>query len=119
MPFHPVDSWFTLNRLSVNSSKTEYLLIGTQQQRAKISDSSLSFRSTALVPVSSARNLGVVFQSDLPLVNTFTMSVVPLFITSVNFAKSDLLLISIHLLSLQMLSFHPKLIIVTVFLRLI
>ena len=41
------------------------MLIRTQQQRSKITDSSLSFHGTALVPVSSARNLGVVFQSDL------------------------------------------------------
>src|SRR5437867_2596337 len=60
-----VYSWLTLNRLSVNPNKTEFLLIGTQQQRSKITDSSLSFHGTALVPVSSARNLGVVFQSDL------------------------------------------------------
>src|SRR2546425_12492489 len=37
-----VYSWLTLNRLSVNPNKTEYLLIGTQQQRSKITDSSLS-----------------------------------------------------------------------------
>ena len=60
-----VYSWLTLNRLSVNPNKTEYLLIGTQQQRSKITDASLSFHGTALVPVSSARNLGVVFESDL------------------------------------------------------
>src|SRR5437867_7362152 len=55
----------TLNRLSVSPSKTEYLLTGTQQQRSKVTDSSLYFHGTALVPVSPARNLGVVFQSDL------------------------------------------------------
>src|SRR5207247_2401081 len=47
-----VYSWLTLNRLSVNPNKTEYLLIETQQQRSKITDSSLSFHGTALVPVS-------------------------------------------------------------------
>src|SRR2546425_6754020 len=60
-----VYSWLTLNRLSVNPNKTEYLLIGTQQQHSKIVDFLLSFYGTALVPVSSARNVGVVFQSDL------------------------------------------------------
>src|SRR3989442_1716297 len=65
---HALDSvycWLTLNRLSVNPNKAEYLLIGTQQQRSKTTDSSLSFHGTALVPVSSARSLAVVFQSDL------------------------------------------------------
>src|SRR3989442_9636374 len=37
------------------------------------------------------------------------------FFISVNFAKFDLLLISIHLFSLQMLLFHPNLIIAIVF----
>src|SRR3989441_1276227 len=40
---------------------------------------------------------------------------VPTFVASVNFANSDLLLISIHLFSLQMLLFHPNLIIAIVF----
>src|SRR6267154_2371957 len=59
----------TLGSLLIDSllilTKTEYLLIGTQQQRSKVTDSTLSFHSTTRVPVSSARNLGVVFQSDL------------------------------------------------------
>jgi len=38
-----VYSWLTLNRLSVNPSKTEYLLIGTKPQRDKIIDRSFSF----------------------------------------------------------------------------
>ena len=60
-----VYSWFTLNLLSVNPSKTEYLLIDTRQQRSKVTDSSLSFCNTTLTPVSSARDLGVVLDSDL------------------------------------------------------
>ena len=60
-----VYSWFTLNRLSVNPDKTEYLLIGTHQQRSKVIDSSLSFCGTSLVPSSHVRNLGVEFDSDL------------------------------------------------------
>ena len=31
-----VYNWFSVNRLSVNPSKTEYLLIGTPQPRAKM-----------------------------------------------------------------------------------
>src|SRR3989442_7392303 len=50
-----------------------------------------------------------------PLINTFPMYAVLPFIISVNFAKFDLLLISIHLFSLQMLLFHPSLIIAIVF----
>jgi len=60
-----VYSWLTLNRLIVNPSKTEYLLIGTKQQRTKIINPSISFRGTPICPSSHARNLGVEFDSDL------------------------------------------------------
>ena len=62
-----VYSWLTLNRLSVNPDKTEYLLFGTYQQRSKVIDSSVSFQGKRLNPSSHARNLGVVFESDLSL----------------------------------------------------
>src|SRR6059036_2649312 len=48
-------------------------------------------------------------------INTFPMYAVLPFIISVNFDKFGLLLISIHLFSLQMLLFHPNLITVIVF----
>ena len=60
-----VYSWFTSNRLSVNPSKTEFLLVGTPQQRSKLTSTSVSFCGTALTPSDSCRNLGVVFDSDL------------------------------------------------------
>src|ERR1044071_4634309 len=53
------------NKLSVNPSKTEYLLVGTSQQRSKIINSSLFFQNHALCPTDSARNLGVIFDSSL------------------------------------------------------
>src|SRR5690349_11481587 len=40
-------SSFSANRLSVNPSKTEYLLIGTPQQRRKITNSSVYFQNLA------------------------------------------------------------------------
>ena len=60
-----VHSWLTLNRLSLNPDKTEYLLIGTNRQRSKVIDTSLSFSGTSVLPSSHARNLGVEFDSDL------------------------------------------------------
>jgi len=57
--------WLTLNRLCLNPSKTEYLLIGTPQQRSKILSSSINFRGINLTPSSDARNLGVIFDSNL------------------------------------------------------
>jgi hypothetical protein len=61
--------WLTSNRLSVNPSKTEFLLIGTRQQRSKISSASLSFRGTVLSPSTHVRNLGVIFDADLSFKN--------------------------------------------------
>ena len=57
--------WFCANRLSVNPDKTEYLLIGTQQQRSKVMDATVHFQNLALCPTDSARNLGVIFDSNL------------------------------------------------------
>jgi len=58
-------SWFCANRLVVNPSKAEYLLIGTTQQRSKITNSSIFFKNVPLTPTDSARNLGVIFDSKL------------------------------------------------------
>lgn len=60
-----VYAWFCSNRLSVNPSKTEYLLIGTPQQRSKITSTSVVFKNLSLSPSASARNLGVNFDSCL------------------------------------------------------
>ena len=54
--FTDILSWMNLNKLLLNSSKTEFLLIGTKQQRLKFSDlTNLSLSNVS----SSARNLGI------------------------------------------------------------
>ena len=60
-----VYSWFCCNRLAVNPSKTEYLLVGITAQRMKITDQSVLSQGLALTPSESARNLGVVFDTQL------------------------------------------------------
>ena len=60
-----VHSWFCANRLAVNPSKTEYLLIGTNQQRSKVMNSSVCFQNLSLIPTDSVRNLGVIFDANL------------------------------------------------------
>jgi Reverse transcriptase (RNA-dependent DNA polymerase)/Endonuclease-reverse transcriptase len=63
-----VHAWLTANRLSVNPSKTEYLIIGTPQQRSKVTTtSSISFQGSDITPTDSTRNLGVLFDKDLSL----------------------------------------------------
>ena len=59
-------SWMNLNKLLLNPSKTEFLLIGTKQQRLKFSDLTNLSLSNDIIPVSSsARNLGFIFDSDM------------------------------------------------------
>ena len=64
-----VHAWLTANRLSVNPSKTEYLLVGSRQQRSKLISSSLTFRGNVIVPSDTVRNLGVLFDSELSFHN--------------------------------------------------
>ena len=66
-----ISSWMASNFLSLNSSKTEFLLIGLPTQLAKIDNPSLSMpSSTSIKPVASARNLGVIFDSNLSFLIT-------------------------------------------------
>ena len=62
-----VYAWLTSNRLSVNPSKTEFLIIGNPQQRNKIQSSSIVFCGNIISPSTSARNLGVTFDSSMSL----------------------------------------------------
>ena len=54
-----------LNKLLLNPSKTEFLLIGTKQQRLKFSDLTNLYLSNDIPVSSSARNLGFIFDSDM------------------------------------------------------
>ena len=53
-------------KLLLNPSKTEFLLIGTKQQRLKFSQLTTLSLGNDIIPVSSsARNLGFIFDSDM------------------------------------------------------
>ena len=59
-------AWMNSNKLLLNPSKTEFLLIGTKQQRLKFSQLTTSSLGNDIIPVSSsARNLGFIFDSDM------------------------------------------------------
>ena len=61
-----VSQWMFANLLSLNQFKTEFLLIGLPAQLPKISDLFLLVPSNAIITqTSSARNLGVIFDSTL------------------------------------------------------
>ena len=59
--------WMTRNRLMMNNDKTEFLLIGTQQQLAKVNINHVKVGSTNIAPTSHAKNLGVWFDSCLSM----------------------------------------------------
>ena len=64
--FSDILSWMNSNKLLLNPSKTEFLLIGTKQQRLKFSQLTTLSLGNDIIPVSSsARNLGFIFESDM------------------------------------------------------
>jgi hypothetical protein len=64
--FNDILSWMNLNKLCLNPSKTEFLLVGTERKRAQFSNlSSLMMGNTTISVSSSARNLGIIFDSGL------------------------------------------------------
>ena len=53
-----ISSWMSANLLTLNSSKTEFLIIGLKQQLPKTDNSSLN-------TTHSARNLGFIFDGNI------------------------------------------------------
>jgi len=65
-----ISDWMSANLLSLNQSKTEFLVIGLPQQLSKLSNPSLSMPSnSSITPTVAARNLGVIFDSTLSMSN--------------------------------------------------
>jgi hypothetical protein len=63
-----VQNWMTSNFLSLNPSKTEFLLLGLPRQLDKLQNPKISLPgNVVLSPVTSARNLGVIFDSNMSL----------------------------------------------------
>jgi len=63
-----ISSLMTSNFLFLNPSKTEFLLIGLPQQLAKVSQPVLHLPdNTTVTPVTNARNLGILFDSNLSI----------------------------------------------------
>lgn len=62
-----VKKWMTKSKLKMNESKTEVLLIGTRQQLKKINHGSISIGNDEIAPVTTARNLGCWFDSNMSL----------------------------------------------------
>ena len=61
-----VSNWMSSNFLSLNPSKTEFLIIGLPQQLSKLNSPVIHLpNNVTLSPVTSARNLGVIFDNNL------------------------------------------------------
>ena len=60
-----VDNWMLTNHLKKNGDKTEFLVIGTWQQQAKLHDISLEMDDCVIYPKDEVKNLGVILDSHL------------------------------------------------------
>ena len=62
-----VREWMRSNMLCLNDDKTEFLLVGSRQQLAKVSVNSIKVGATDVSPSSSVRNLGAWFDSHMDM----------------------------------------------------
>ena len=61
-----ISNWMSANFLSLNPSKTEFLIIGLPQQLSKLNSPKIHLpNNVTLSPVDCARNLGVIFDKNL------------------------------------------------------
>jgi hypothetical protein len=57
--------WMRVNMLCLNDSKTEFMVLGTRQQLAKVKDISIKIGDVEINPVSDVRNLGYYLDREL------------------------------------------------------
>ena len=62
-----VRAWMVSNRLMINESKTEFLIIGSRQQLTKINVEGVTVADAMITPVTSVRNLGVWFDQHMTM----------------------------------------------------
>jgi len=63
-----VSNWMSSNFLSLNPSKTEFLILGLLQQLSKLSNPTTHLPNNAILSYAdSARNLGVIFDTNLSI----------------------------------------------------
>ena len=53
-----IRDWMLNDKLKLNDDKTEFIIIATSGQLAKVSINTLRVRAATITPVLSARNLG-------------------------------------------------------------
>ena len=60
-----LDVWFRANGLKVNAAKTQLMLLGSSQNLRNIPEVTVKFREHNVLPISEAKNLGLVFDRSL------------------------------------------------------
>ncbi len=53
--------------LKFNDDKTEFIVIGTRQQRSKFDIPHININGIDIAPTSTVRNLGVMFDSEMSM----------------------------------------------------
>ena len=67
-------SWMSSNMLMVSDSKTEFLIVGSKQQLERVNIPFIHVGEDQITPVTSVRNLGVIFDSNLKMDMQITKS---------------------------------------------
>ena len=62
-----IKRFLLLNKMKLNDDKTEFLIIGTRQQREKITKNKLKIGESEIKKAPDARNLGVFFDEDISM----------------------------------------------------
>ena len=62
-----IKKWMVTDKLKLNDAKSEFIIIGTRQQLAKVTVETLRVGNAQLTPLSEIRNLGCWFDSQLSL----------------------------------------------------
>ncbi|XP_037607481.1 uncharacterized protein LOC119477468 [Sebastes umbrosus] len=61
-----IKTWMTCNFLMLNSDKTEVIVLGPERLRNKLSNDIVTLDGIALASSTTVRNLGVIFDQDMP-----------------------------------------------------
>ena len=78
------------NMLMVNDSKTEFFIVGSKQQLERVNIPFIHVGEDQITPVTSVRNLGVIFDSNLKMDMQITKAcqILPVLITVPHYAPS-------------------------------
>ena len=62
-----IRAWMIKDKLCLNDSKTEFMIVGTRQQLAKVNIDQLCVGESSIVPVTSVKNLGSWFDKNMSM----------------------------------------------------